>query len=122
MNAFADHFLEDAFGSGHLRVDRRMPTGRKEKDLCAKVCKDLLRFSLKLTVPSQYMHNEDNVLGLDVENPRGDKWKCYGDKRLADKVDRDNLKYCKEAVQASTDKIYDCFVTKKIPKVEEYRV
>jgi hypothetical protein len=39
MNAFADHFLEDSFSSGHLRTPRRLlhkstdPTA----DLCAKV-------------------------------------------------------------------------------------
>ena len=25
------------------------------------------------------MHDEDNVIGLNVENKRGDKWRAYGD-------------------------------------------
>lgn len=61
------------------------------------------------------MHDEDNAIGLDVENPRGDKWRAYGDKRLADSVDKTNLEYCKEAVQKSADEIYDCWKSKQIP-------
>jgi hypothetical protein len=53
MNAFADHFLEDSFASGHFRTPRRKLfenisnllgvslqslTDIKDKNLCAKVC------------------------------------------------------------------------------------
>lgn len=37
MNAFADHFLEDRFASGHLRTPRRHLMGGTGKNLCAKV-------------------------------------------------------------------------------------
>ena len=39
MNAFADHFLEDSFSSGHLRTPRRclQKTTDPTADLCAKV-------------------------------------------------------------------------------------
>ena len=39
MNAFADHFLQDSFASGHLRVPRRQLHGVKKwsLDYCAKV-------------------------------------------------------------------------------------
>jgi len=40
MNVFSDHFLEDSFAAGHIRVPREILHGgklRPEKDLCAKV-------------------------------------------------------------------------------------
>jgi hypothetical protein len=36
MNAFADHFLEDAFSAGHLRTPRRLL--HKNTDLTADIC------------------------------------------------------------------------------------
>ena len=41
MNAFADHFLEDLFSSGHLRTPRRLLHNKTDitADLCAKVCR-----------------------------------------------------------------------------------
>jgi len=43
QNAFADHFLEDSFSSGHLRTPRRLLHKYPDvtADACAKVCADL---------------------------------------------------------------------------------
>lgn len=60
------------------------------------------------------MHDEDSAIGLRVQNPRGDSWTMYGDKRLADGVNRRNMMYCNEAIQKSADEIYDCFKTKQV--------
>lgn len=50
INAFADHFLQDAFSAGHLRTPRRElhsttwnnpitgPISYPDKDMCSKVC------------------------------------------------------------------------------------
>jgi hypothetical protein len=39
LNAFADHFLEDSFSSGHMRTPRRYcRSGGITGDMCAKVC------------------------------------------------------------------------------------
>ena len=43
LNAFADHFLEDSFSSGHLRTPRRLLHGAPglSADVCAKARPDL---------------------------------------------------------------------------------
>jgi hypothetical protein len=63
-NAFADHFLTDAFASGHLRVPR-----------------DLLE-GLSGALPSRKMHDEENVYGLWVRSASGFVWRSYGDDHL----------------------------------------
>jgi hypothetical protein len=63
-NAFADHFLTDAFASGHLRVPRDTLVG------------------LPGAMPSRKMHDEENVQGLWVQNASGFVWRCYGDDNL----------------------------------------
>ncbi|SEU37554.1 hypothetical protein [Stigmatella erecta] len=63
-NAFADHFLTDAFASGHLRVPR-----------------DLL-LGLSGGLPSKKMHDEENVYGLWVRSASGFVWRSYGDDQL----------------------------------------
>jgi hypothetical protein len=37
INAFADHFLEDSFASGHMRVPREALSGGIFQNACAKV-------------------------------------------------------------------------------------
>jgi hypothetical protein len=68
-NAFADHFLTDAFASGHLRVARTAEGG-------------LVR---KIFQGAQAMraHGAENKSGLWVQNGRGLVWRAYGDDRLA---------------------------------------
>lgn len=67
MNAFADHFLEDSFAAGHIRTPRRLLHDSVSiSDFCA-----------------QYMHNEDNAIGLNVTNPNGASWTAYGDNYLS---------------------------------------
>lgn len=63
-NAFADHFLTDAFASGHLRVPRDLLVG------------------LSGGLPSKKMHDEENVHGLWVRSASGFVWRCYGDDQL----------------------------------------
>ena len=102
QNAFADHFLEDSFSAGHLRVPRRFLHGAGNLDPGNKC--------------AQYMHNEDSAIGLSVSNPAGDTWICYGDKRLLDKDDIFNKVRCKAAVQASADEVYQAFINRKMPE------
>ena len=61
------------------------------------------------------MHDEDCAIGLQVSNTAGESWKCYGDKRMLDKEDAENLKRCVAAVQASADEIYTAYKTKQAP-------
>lgn len=84
MNAFADHFLEDRFASGHLRTPRRHLMGGTGKNLCAKM-----------------MHDEDNNSGLSVRSPdRSDEWKVYGDGQSTSGRKRDR----RQAVSQSTER------------------
>jgi hypothetical protein len=63
-NAFADHFLTDAFASGHLRVPRDALVG------------------LTGALPTRLMHDEENVYGLWVQSASGFVWRAYGDDHL----------------------------------------
>jgi hypothetical protein len=63
-NAFADHFLSDAFASGHLRVPRDALVG------------------LPGALPTRKMHDEENVYGLWVQTASGFVWRAYGDDHL----------------------------------------
>ncbi len=63
-NAFADHFLTDAFASGHLRVPRDALVG------------------LPGALPTRQMHDEENVQGLWVQSASGFVWRAYGDDNL----------------------------------------
>jgi len=63
-NAFADHFLTDAFASGHLRVPRNALVG------------------LTGALPTRKMHDEENEYGLWVQSANGFVWRSYGDDYL----------------------------------------
>jgi len=56
-NSFADHYLQDAFASGHLTVKR----------------------SLLTALDNMGTHNYYNHTGLEVQNEKGDRWRTYGD-------------------------------------------
>ena len=99
LNAFADHFLEDSFSSGHMRTPRRILHGALGfADACSK-----------------YMHDEDCALGLRVINPKGESWMAFGDGRLLDKADEDNKAHCLSALRASVAEVFTAWRTKKVP-------
>ena len=77
MNAAADHFLTDAFSSGHTRQDR-------EKLLSSPV-------------KAKVIHDLDNDYGVDVQNKRGDRWTAYGDDNWSTPKNAVNRKYALEA-------------------------
>ncbi|MCX5797321.1 MAG: hypothetical protein NTY77_17655 [Elusimicrobia bacterium] len=60
-NAFADHFLEDSFASGHMVVNRTIFGG---------------------IINNKALHDFYNRIGLDVMNLGGEIWKTYGDHML----------------------------------------
>ncbi|WP_440107738.1 hypothetical protein [Acidovorax sp. BL-A-41-H1] len=109
QNAFADHFLSDLFSSGHLRTPRRaldrigrqsaVPEGAALAGLCAKA-----------------MHDEDSYHGLTVRNARGETWRAYGDKKLLDHGDEENLRRVVAAVQASAGEIWNAFASGQLPE------
>ena len=67
------------------------------------------------------MHDEDNAIGLQVQNPAGQTWTAYGNKRALDEVDEDNKSRCTEAVQASADEIYEAWRSRAAPSINQYK-
>lgn len=67
------------------------------------------------------MHDEDNAIGLRVQNAAGESWTVYGDKRALDWVDEENKRRCVDAVQASVDEIYTTWRTKLAPSSMQYK-
>ena len=65
------------------------------------------------------MHDEDNAIGLQVSNPSGCTWHCYGDERLLSPVGKDNLDMCHAALCASVKEIYDAYCCCRQEKPEE---
>ena len=84
LSATADHFLTDAFSSGHMRQDREALTRSSSGQAAAK-----------------HDHDVDNEFGVHVHNRRGDRWVAYGDEHLNDAPDARNRAIAIEAVQLS---------------------
>ncbi|KXG48119.1 uncharacterized protein PGRI_019890 [Penicillium griseofulvum] len=104
MNAFADHFLQDLFSAGHLRTPRRQLHGHfTVTDKCA-----------------QYMHDEDCALGLQVTNEDNHSWTVYGDRRLLDKVNNENLIKCLDAVQTSAQEVYQAWKNQTVLNPDDF--
>lgn len=92
-NAFADHFLEDAFATGHLRTPRKiMPTVR------GKLWEGGKAF---------LMHREENAHGLWLQNGRGLVWRGYGDDRLA--VNRVHATLVAHALATSLQRLHAAY-------------
>ncbi|QDP72684.1 phospholipase [Legionella israelensis] len=104
QNAFANHFLTDAFSSGHMRTPRQA------------IDKDIhLPAVLKLLI-ANLMHDEDNRLGLNVINAQGLSWKAYGDGYLFTEEAQMQRLILTQAMQQSADSVYEVAMTGKLPK------
>lgn len=83
FNAFADHYLSDAFASGHIRVPRV-----QIKEWAKKQLPGLLKSS-RGDFLSMILHNFESLdprtgieVGLRVQNALGDTWLTRGDGKL----------------------------------------
>lgn len=105
INAFADHFLTDLFSAGHIRTPRRQLYDSTiipgQKGLASLITRS--------------MHDEDSHWGLWVNNPRGDQWVAYGDKRYRDMSNYQNAGVVTAAVQQSVNEVYQAFVSRQVP-------
>ena len=99
---YATHFLADRFASGHMR------TSPKEIGLALRSDPGPQTVGALL---SYYMHNEDNLFGLQVSNSRGDKWTSYGDSYYLDSKNATGRQLVDEAMQASADEVTIAFQT-----------
>lgn len=86
MNAFADHFLQDAFAPGHV-VLRRTVLGSYLTDL--------------------NVHDYYNRAGLEFINANGDKWMAYGDDNMSKEAA--NLGMAVKANSHSLAELFDAF-------------
>jgi hypothetical protein len=105
LDAFANHFLTDLFSAGHMRTPRYEISTRRISGSSAVW--DLLADSY---LP-RFMHDEDCLNGLHVVDARGNNWMAYGDARLRDTPDADNLARVSGAVSASVGEVYEAYLT-----------
>lgn len=92
MNAFACHFISDLFSSGHIRTPRVA---------LAKLVKPSLASFLLV----KYMHDEDDALGVEVENLAGAHWKAYGDHYYLEAKNDVSSEILNQALQVSLDEV-----------------
>lgn len=78
MEAWALHFLTDAFSSGHLRVPRK----ELHDDNRARAWTGGPFEVPVWDIQARYMHDEDSACGLLVLNDEGREWIAYGDKEF----------------------------------------
>ena len=119
LDAFACHYLGDSFAGGHIRTPRKeLHYGDGTKD-------DLAWINGQTIVGdylSRLMHGEDNAKGVYVSNkfcenssdPNCSRWTAYGDHRLFDKEDKENLEIAKMALQKSVDEVWESYNNKKV--------
>lgn len=98
INAYADHFIQDAFASGHRVVHRTL---------------------LGSFTNSKFVHDLFGAGGLRSINTRGRTWLSYGDgcynKRLwrgfdgADQTLSENMQIAMQACSASVSEVFDVF-------------
>lgn len=96
LNAFADHYLTDAFSGGHIRTPR--------SDLMGSVSGN---------IESKVLHDLDNTYGVDVTNPRGDVWTAYGDVQLGKAENERNRELVLESVRASKQDVADALALRE---------
>lgn len=83
VNAFADHYLTDAFASGHIRVPRQ-----QIKEWATENLRGIFK-SNRGDLLSMFLHDIESVnvhtgreVGFQVKNSRGDFWLTRGDGHL----------------------------------------
>ena len=116
-NAFADHYLTDAFSAGHLRVPRSQIDKFVEVYDNKEATKKRNKGSSVSGALTQYLHNLDGSLtGINVVNSLGDKFVVRSDKQLFSKhnsrelsgivEDNPQLSFPIRATQASLGEIF----------------
>jgi hypothetical protein len=71
------------------------------------------------------MHEEDGEIGLWVESPSGEKWKCFGDGRLPGKdvsamSTSTNIAQCRKALQQSVQEVNDAYKSKQVIQQSQF--
>ncbi|KAH7224367.1 uncharacterized protein BKA55DRAFT_527425 [Fusarium redolens] len=125
VNAFADHFLQDSFAAGHIRVPRKEIADIAKNHPYSIPFLKFEDIAKVINASSNVMHNEDGELGLWLESPSGEKWKAFGDGRLPGKVvsseaTSTNFDQCRKAVQQSIAEVHDAFKHRKVLQSSDF--
>lgn len=104
QNAFANHFLSDAFSSGHIRTPR------------AEMAKQIQLPAILNLLLANIMHDEDNRLGINVVNEEGSSWTAYGDNYLFENQTLMHRTILLQAMQRSANAVYHTFVSGNLPE------
>ena len=100
LDAMSCHFLTDMFAGGHVRTPRL-----KLHEVCREATGALL---------SKCSHDQDNKLGLHVENSIGSKWFALGDSMYFNGKNKKNRNMARRAVVESIQEIIDAFKSGKV--------
>ena len=114
VNAFADHFLTDAFAAGHLRNPRVETLAWAQERGVPELVAQLY---------SKFLHDNDHRLtadsteGLQVTNARGDRWRTRVDGELELFPDQEPLATALPvaAVERSVDEVFAAMATGAAP-------
>lgn len=114
LNAFADHFLTDAFAAGHIRVPRsQLKSWAADKRYTS---------SLSGTI-AKVVHDFDGKLGkhfpkgLHVKNAVGHAWSSRVDAELFIRLDNDTntVELPTQAVRMSLEEVFKAYETGTVP-------
>jgi hypothetical protein len=123
-NAFADHFLTDAFAAGHIRIPRReiryWAQAQHYPDKLAGVLSKLLHDQDgHLTTFHGAGHSlmVDDAEGLQVLNSLEHAWhtRCDGQLFLKNSDGKTAVRLPVEAVQASVKELFEAYLSGKMP-------
>lgn len=106
VEAFAQHFLTDAFSAGHFRVP----------------LKQLQRFALfqkNALLLTKFMHDEDSKFGLNVHNKHGDHWRAYGDDYYNDERNIQNTRQLQNIQQLGIAQLFYIYLNPAEIEYEE---
>lgn len=117
LNAFADHFLTDAFAAGHVRVPRLQVKKWTEKNLrgiLKSIRGDLMGLALHDSDGKNYQNEE---VGLPVENSLGNHWVTHSDGKLNECTgdEEPGIAFPVSAVQRSVNEIFRSYFRGEMP-------
>ncbi len=122
-NAFADHFLTDAFAAGHLRVPRRqiLDWGR-EQGLSDKLSGALSKLLHDQDGHIDTFHSDGEQIsereGLRVHNAAGDRWstRCDGQLFIVRNDGAPLVTQPVSAVKASVSELFSAWLDRSLPQ------
>ena len=118
INAFADHFLTDAFAAGHLRVPRRELKQWAEATFASPLAGFVGDALAMLLHDFEAKDETGRELGLWVQNARGQYWRTASDNHMnvCASEDSPQIAIPLQAVEISVSEIFAAYLFEKIPR------